>query len=214
MKAYPEEARRRAAELHAQGFGWKEIGRELGVPYSTVIRWLNPAYAERQRQSDRARKESMRGVCVDCGAATSWGNGVVGEPSLRCSTCVRAYQHQNRVWTPEAIIEAVRWAYATLRRPLRTEDFHTRHIDGLPNWNTLRREGYTTSTACEAAGVPFHSGYRGWGARGGGDHGTEHQKLAAKPLRDGLPDGGMVKIGGRGGDIALQYHQKGGAADG
>ncbi len=67
-------------------FGYKRVGRELGVAHSTVYRWLNPAAAERGRTLVREYKARQRGACVDCGAETRYtGHGASVSP--RCVPC-------------------------------------------------------------------------------------------------------------------------------
>lgn len=64
MATYPEEIKRHALNLHAQGWSQNAIGRELGVPQPTIGRWVNPAIAERGRLKSRkyhaTHKDSIR----------------------------------------------------------------------------------------------------------------------------------------------------------
>lgn len=55
-------------------------------------------------EKDRARKRSYGRPCLDCGAITDGSNGRDKAP-LRCDACTRAFL---KVWTPEAIIGAIR----------------------------------------------------------------------------------------------------------
>jgi hypothetical protein len=96
--------RARAAELRAQGWGWNRIATDLGVGVSTVIRWLDPDYNERQLVAVRDRKRGYAGACADCGKPTSGCNGP-GLAPLRCVACTADYR---RVWTREVVIEAIR----------------------------------------------------------------------------------------------------------
>ena len=44
-----------ALALHGEGVKRQEIARRLGVNYTTVMRWLDPAKAERNREYNRER---------------------------------------------------------------------------------------------------------------------------------------------------------------
>jgi hypothetical protein len=77
-----------AAELRARGLRLREIAAELGVAISTVDSWLNDPGGKRLK----ARKESYRGRCERCGAATDGSGGKAHAPSL-CSRCFRAQPH-------------------------------------------------------------------------------------------------------------------------
>jgi hypothetical protein len=176
VRPYPPEAHEDVAELRALGWGARRISAHLGIPSTTVFRWLNPDYESRGRERSRRRKQKIVGVCVDCGGETRYAGKNGRQSSLRCAACAARHQRKNRVWTQEAITEAVRWAYGELGRPLRTVDFHTERVDGLPSWATLRDRGLFPRTACALAGVPFHSGWKGLGARGGdASHGTTYR---------------------------------------
>jgi hypothetical protein len=170
VKAYPPEAREDVADLRALGWGYKRIADHLGMSHTTVRRWVDPAYAAEMRTQARARKKKLQGTCCDCGAWTCLRSD--STPAERCVACDLKYRRENRVWTRESVIEAVRWAHGELDRPLRTRDFHTERVDGLPAWNTLRNLGLFPRTACALAGVPFYSGWKGVGARGGSKHGS------------------------------------------
>lgn len=74
-----------ARELAAQGVGVRQIAEELGVTRSTVYRWLNDSYAERNRKTSREAKRRRTGRCVDCGATTHYSGGQA--PSERCVRC-------------------------------------------------------------------------------------------------------------------------------
>lgn len=157
-----------AIRLRERGWSYKDIGELMGVSRSAVSEWLcDPDGSKQARRHARAR-----GVCVDCGASTSWANG--GGPSERCRKC--AVLHA-RVWTREAIIGAIqRWAEETggippaamdwnpsdaaaKGHPERAERFYT---DGpWPAMSTVREAFGTWNAAIAAAGfAPRQTGTR------------------------------------------------------
>jgi hypothetical protein len=94
--------------------------------------------------SERCRKQtSYTGACVDCGGRTGYSGQVT--PSERCNPCAGALK---KVWTAEAIIEAIRaWA-----------DLHGRP-PGAMDWNTSQhRESSTFAAKLER----FYHGPRAW----------------------------------------------------
>lgn len=95
-----------AQRLRGEGLLMREIAERMGAAVSTVDGWLNdPDLAKL-----RARKDSYRGECVDCGAPTDGSNGRDATPK-RCDPCGRVWRHENRYWTPEAIIGCIQaWA--------------------------------------------------------------------------------------------------------
>jgi hypothetical protein len=89
------ERRQRAADLRAQGLSLRQIGLEMGVTTTTVLRWLDPGYAERSRRLSRASKERNRGTCEDCGAPTNACRGP-GKASRRCLRCSARHSGERR----------------------------------------------------------------------------------------------------------------------
>lgn len=123
----PKYLHNQAEILRRKGWGYRTIGRELGVSATTVRRWLNPDYDQRMKQNNRARKLKYAGKCVDCGARTSYGENK-DNPCLRCVPCHRKYYRQqcleNREWTRERIIQAIqRWASEHDGKPPTTTDW-------------------------------------------------------------------------------------------
>lgn len=97
----PADARAEAVRLRSQeGLGCKRIARLLGVSPSTVRRWTNPEYAERQLRLSREAKRRRRGVCERCGGETrySGGRNSSGTPvatlCARCGTQASVDHHQ------------------------------------------------------------------------------------------------------------------------
>lgn len=124
MKPYHENIKQQARRMHQQGMPQKQIAKSLHVPYSTIWRWTNDAYAERQRQASRAQKHKYRGTCIDCGTSTSYsGKGTQG--SARCDPCYRKHMSDNRKWNQQNIIAAIhRWTAEHGRRPTPTDWIH------------------------------------------------------------------------------------------
>lgn len=89
----PVDARVEAVRLRSQeGLGCKRIARLLGVSPSTVRRWTNPDYAERQLRLSREAKQRRTGVCEICGGVTRYAgarNADQTPVSLRCDRCGR-----------------------------------------------------------------------------------------------------------------------------
>lgn len=114
MKQYPASYPERARELYIPGvYGYKQVALDLGVPASTVRRWVDPTAADRYRREARTRKQRYRGTCIDCGAPTAY-NGVDTSGSKRCRSCRKAWEQspEGRAsvtkWTRQLIIERIR----------------------------------------------------------------------------------------------------------
>lgn len=105
-----------AQRLRDAGWLYRQIAESSGVSVSTVHAWVtDPDGLEL-----RARKDSYRGRCVDCGALTDGSNGR-GNPAKRCAECSARYQHEHAVWTRERLItEAHRWRDLTGSWPVTT----------------------------------------------------------------------------------------------
>jgi hypothetical protein len=134
--------RRRARELRAQGLSAPEIGRLLGgVSDSTVRNWWRG------------------GECMDCGA-------VVGDRgSPRCLPCAKIHYKESRVWTAEAVVDAIRrFAAANGRPPISTEWIRTDTANGYPCFSSVYGNDSAPfrswNEAIRAAGfVPKPAGY-------------------------------------------------------
>lgn len=70
-------------DLRDEGLLMREIGERLGLSVKTISDYLNDPGGKRCR----ARKESYRGACVDCGAATNGSNGRGSNAPKRCQAC-------------------------------------------------------------------------------------------------------------------------------
>jgi hypothetical protein len=151
----------RARELRAEGVGPAAIARQLGVSDTTVHRWTNEAYAERNRVAARERKRQARGVCSVCGGETRY-HGHGRRVSDVCAGCSRAQQHTERKWTPEAVIDAIRrFTAANGRPPKAAEWINADPVNGYPARSAVYRSKSwpgapfaSWADAIEAAGFP------------------------------------------------------------
>ena len=90
----------------------------------TVKRWLDPDYNERQLHLSREAKRRRQGICESCGGPTRYSGGRNGRPiiSRRCAACSLERALASRIWTREAVIEAItRWVIEHGRPPSATD---------------------------------------------------------------------------------------------
>jgi len=149
--AYPQELVDEARSWRALGLGHKRIAALMGIPYSTVFRWLNPEYAERSRAVAREWKRSQKGVCEKCGGVTRY-SGHGRSVSTRCVPCT---QEDSKYWTRARIIAAMQeWAREHGHRPSAVD--WRASGDGHPASSTVVMSGEFASwaDAVEAAGFP------------------------------------------------------------
>lgn len=133
-----DEQRREIVELWDYGNGIlaPSLAVRFGVSKSTIYRVINPDLAERTRQQSLEAKRRRHGVCVDCGGKTKY-NGHNGAVSARCAACQTAKQMASRVWTAEAVIEAIqRFARLNGRPPTAVD------------WSYAKRGPYPPTGAC------------------------------------------------------------------
>lgn len=149
-----------ARELRARGLRLREIAAELGVAISTVDSWLNDPGGERLR----ARKDTYRGRCGRCGAATDGSSGRAHAPRL-CSRCFRAQPHSleraqrlgrgsnARRYSDRELLDAVRRAD---QLGLRTAPGYARNAGEhqLPSMATLIHRFGSWNHARAEAGLP------------------------------------------------------------
>lgn len=91
-----------AQRLRSDGLRLREIGERMGAATQTVHAWLSDPDGSRLK----ARKDSYRGSCEDCGAPTDGSNGASNAPRY-CRTC----QGRHNPRTPgrvENVLEMVR----------------------------------------------------------------------------------------------------------
>lgn len=88
-----------AQRLRADGLLLREIAERMGAKRTTVSDWLSDPDGSRLR----ARKDSYRGTCGQCGALTDGSAGPGRAPTV-CAECLRT-------WDRESIIAAIQtWA--------------------------------------------------------------------------------------------------------
>jgi predicted transcriptional regulator len=155
-----------ARQLRERGLRLREIADELGVAISTVDSWLNDPGGERLR----ARKDSYRGRCERCGAATDGSGGRAQAPRL-CSHCFRSQPHSleraqrlgrgasSRRYSDRELLDAVRRAD---RLGLRTAPGYARHAGErqLPSMATLIHRFGSWNHARAQAGLPTRASNR------------------------------------------------------
>lgn len=138
--------------LREQGFSWKEVAAQAGMTYSAVRNLYNDPDGSKQK----ARRERYRRPCPTCGTMMDGSGGMKVQPT-HCKTCAPA---ENRLWTREAVIDAIqRWAAEHGRPPSASQ--WTRSEDGHPAGGSVYRSTSNTwapfaswADAIEAAGFP------------------------------------------------------------
>jgi hypothetical protein len=147
------------AELRAQGLGFLEIARALGISRS----YASTLYHDPDGSLDRARKEAYGGICIDCGGPTSGAEG----PAHVAERCLHCTPNANRKWTPETVVAAIQeWARRRGQSPTANEWLHGGKVvdpDGyeFPAASSCYRSSSklnppfeTWADAIEAAGFP------------------------------------------------------------
>lgn len=166
-------AHRVAVGLRASGFSIRQIAEATGWS-RTYVRDL---FYDPTGAKARARKDSYRGRCEECGGPTDGSEGRAKAPKI-CARCIAIRQHEERQWTRETIAEALRVAARvlgrtpvsqdTIRAPSlrvklspervaeceRVDQLRDRGLLILPPYNTVRREFGSWAAACDAAGLP------------------------------------------------------------
>lgn len=128
----------RVRELRAQHLTHREVARRLDITRS----YASTLADDPDGSKARARKDSYRGVCVDCEGPTSGSEGRSRTPE-RCEVCAIEKRHAEKRWTRETVIDAIqRFADENGRPPRATE------------WNNADPErGYPAKTSVyESAG--------------------------------------------------------------
>lgn len=82
---------------------WAQIADRLDLSRS----YVSDLYVDPSGERARARKESYRQPCPRCGNPMSGSNGITGSPSM-CSDCAAEFQHDEREWTRDKIVETFR----------------------------------------------------------------------------------------------------------
>lgn len=142
---HPLATRQKAFRMHEAGVPIKQIERRIGIPYSTLLRWLNPEYNARHLQTARQSKYRRRKTCPGCGKK-------IWYTSEKCVNCARP----PRMWPPERILKALRawaashngepptaaqWYYATDEHPAATTVYGDNGV--FSSWNeAIRQAGF------------------------------------------------------------------------
>lgn len=147
-----ERARYARARLDA-GDTYKQVAADMDL---TVSGLKNLVY-DPDGSKQKARRERYQGTCVDCGAKTDGSNGRANAPK-RCAKCAADAQHDERYWTRETIIEAIkRFGREHGRAPVATDWLYGKHGvngSGYPWPGFLIREFGSWANGIEAAGFP------------------------------------------------------------
>lgn len=154
--AIATDVRDQAVALRQTGLGYKTVARKVGISPSTVRRFTDAEYAERQRRLSREAKRRRTGICVDCGGLTRY-NGTNGQDvSKRCASCQIAYQIEHRAWTEETVVLAIqRFAAENGRPPTATEWIKADPDNGYPSRGSCYR---STPTSVAAGFTPTPRG--------------------------------------------------------
>jgi hypothetical protein len=117
----------RAAVLRNQGLLLREIAAELGVSYGYAHALVDDPDGAKARK----RKDGYQGVCKRCGGPTT---GSEGRGKVRhCRGCQLDIQRESKVWTREAVIDAIqRFAAAHGRPPKAGEWITADRVNGYP----------------------------------------------------------------------------------
>lgn len=139
----------KAAELRASGKTHREIAAEMGISLS----YAHNLAVDPDGAKMKARKDSYRGTCRECGGKTDGSNGRNSAPEI-CSGCFVKQQHENRYWTQQRIIDAIKaWHRAHGRPPIAPEWVTPRdRVGEIPPVSTVQREFGTWRAAIIAAG--------------------------------------------------------------
>lgn len=136
-----------AQVLREQGLLLREIAERMGVAERTVSEWLSDPDGAKLK----ARRDSYRGTCVDCGARTNGSSG--RDAPERCNHCFSTLRHEERYWTPDRVVEAIR-AYVERhgRVPGAAPETPVAQRNGVPHSVVVAREFGSWNAAIEAAG--------------------------------------------------------------
>jgi predicted transcriptional regulator len=171
-----------AARLRSEGLLGREIAAYLGVARSTVDSWLNDPDGSRLR----ARQDSYRGRCVECGGPTDGHDGPARAPSL-CMAC--------REWSAEDCIEAIRsWATEHGGIPPTCTEWRATGDGQHPCAHTVAQRCGGWNEALLRAGYALHM-----------DRSPETQAWVIEEIRAGVPVGDIARVLGV--SAAAVYHR-------
>lgn len=136
-----------AQELRADGLRWREVADALGCSLSAAQEWAQDSDGYKRE----ARKAKYRGLCVDCGLATSPSHDS-SAPCARCLSCAREHVSLSATWTDETVVLAIRRWHAECGKPPSAQQWRTRGAGYWPPTTTAQRVFGTWSAAIRAAG--------------------------------------------------------------
>ncbi len=151
--------RRRAVLLtehyrHEEGLTVPQIAALMGLSEGSIRAYLHDPHGSKAR----AIKESYRGVCEVCGAATSGE----GPERARC-VCTRCTNQDNSTWSPQRIHAALRAWRQSYGQPATSTDlsrsYAAAHADSDGGVRLRRlREGWDEGPWPAASVVQYHCG--------------------------------------------------------
>jgi hypothetical protein len=142
-------------ELRERGLTTAEVAAELGLGHSTVRNYL----WDPDGSKDRARKDSYRGTCEDCGKPTTGSDG----PALAPRLCAPCSAKDQKIWTRDTVIAAIqRFAFEHGRPPTAEDWIGADPERGYPSRGAVYRSSNKRTSApfqywadaIEAAGFP------------------------------------------------------------
>lgn len=137
-----------ALRLRAQGLTAAQIAARMGVSRS----YAASLYRDPDGRQEKSRKDAYRGTCESCGARTHGSNGRSRAPRF-CATC---HGPSTRIWTREAVIEAIQRWNREHGSPPYSDDWD-RSANGYPHRSSCYGPGAPFkkwADAIEAAGFP------------------------------------------------------------
>lgn len=163
MPPRPGPTRKERAEEVRRLHSWltrKEISARLGISLTYVSELLTDPDGEKAK----ARKERYRRPCPRCGTLMCGSDGLHGKssPSL-CHMCAREEAKKRRIWTREAIIEAIQEFAQEHGRPPLAMEWSSSRDNRYPAYSSVYRHRgkkgmyqpfASWADAIEAAGFP------------------------------------------------------------
>jgi Homing endonuclease associated repeat/Homeodomain-like domain len=153
--------REQAAELRAQGWGYKRVGRALDVSPTTIRRWLKPGFVEHNRQLSREAKQRRTGHCATpgCENLTRYAGHErpLSEYCYECHMRRTADRRRAEAFTATDLIAMLLARRAELGRNPRSSDF----FHGTPAHSCFYRVFGSWPAALEAAGLPLNRARNG-----------------------------------------------------
>lgn len=108
----------RVRVLRSRGLTHREIAAQLGISRQ----YAGGLASDPDGSKARARKDSYRGTCERCGGETNGSEGPSRTPR-HCAACRKAIEREAKVWTREAVIDAIQRFAALHGRPPTAADW-------------------------------------------------------------------------------------------